>query len=270
MHCWETTNSRQRGNMINYLIRLSLLAFFLFGTDSLKADPEITVAAAASTAATVERIGQAFHKETGVVVNIVSGSSGKLTVQILNGAPFDIFMAADMNYPNVVYSKGKALAPPEKFAAGVLVLWTKKDIALENLSVLNSNEISRIAVPNPELAPFGREAIKVLKSGDLYENVKNELVYGSNVNQTTQYIENRAADVGFVSLSKVIRPAHGNGTCLIIPDTLSESIPHGIVMVKKQGDRSQAEAFYKFVFQEKSKAILHSDGYLVTSENSKS
>ncbi|MFP4014031.1 MAG: molybdate ABC transporter substrate-binding protein [Chitinispirillaceae bacterium] len=252
------------------LINRIALCLFLLWTVSIKADPEITVAAAASTVGTVEKIGQAFYQKTGVVVNIISGSSGKLTVQILNGAPYDIFMAADMNYPEVLYSKGKATAPPRKFAAGILVLWTKKEIPLESLSVLNSKEVRRIAIPNPELAPFGSEAVKVLRSGHLYDTVKDKLVYGSNVNQTTQYIAHRAADVGFVSLSKVLEYSHDDGTYLKIPESLSESVPHGIVVVKKQGDRSQAEAFYRFIFTKEGRDLLQSDGYLVASENKKS
>ncbi|MFP4163400.1 MAG: molybdate ABC transporter substrate-binding protein [Chitinispirillaceae bacterium] len=247
-----------------------VLILFIFSTFTLKADPQITIAAAASTAATVQRIGEAFQQKTGIRVNIVTGSSGKLTVQILNGGPYDVFMAADMNHPLVLYSKGKATDPPRRFASGILVLWTRCTVALENLAMLKSKDIRRIAVPTPELAPFGSEAIQVLKLSNIYDTVKNKLVYASNVNQTTQYVANRAADVGFVSLSKVIKPRGNNGNYLIIPDSLSKSIPHGIVIVKKQGDRSQAEAFYEFVFTRESQNLLQSDGYLAVRQNGRS
>ena len=160
---------------------------------------DLTVAAAANLQVLMDELVTTFEKESGASVDVVIGSSGGLTAQIENGAPFDVFMSADMSYPQALFKKGLAAEEPKVYVYGLLVFWTSKSLDLSRPlgDVLGDPLLKKIAVANPKTAPYGRQAVNVLKSLDIYLRVRPKLVYGENISQANQFILSGAADGGF-------------------------------------------------------------------------
>ena len=183
-------------------IFLSLL-FVVFGSMYVFAQ-DLKVASAANLQGVIQEIGASFEQQSGIKIIPIMGSSGKLTTQIENGAPFDLFLSADIKYPQVLFKEGLTLQDPKVYAYGILVLWTLKNIDVnKGMEVLKSPQVKRIALANPQLAPYGRETINALKSAKLYTDVQKKLVYGESINQTNDFIISQSADVGFTSKSIV-------------------------------------------------------------------
>jgi molybdate transport system substrate-binding protein len=176
--------------------------------------------------------------------------------QIQNGAPFDIFLSANMKYPNYLYSKKLAITKPKVYAKGRLVLFSirKKFTSLNDLQNLDT-----IAVANVKTAPYGKAAIEVLKNAKLYEKVKDKLVYAETVNQVISYVKN-AADAGFVAKSSMFSPKmkQYRNKWIDIDKSLYSPINQGIVIIK---DSLEAKKFYNFIFSKKAKLIFKKYGY---------
>jgi molybdate transport system substrate-binding protein len=229
---------------------------------------EVTVAAAANVQFTVEELKNAFEQETGLKVNTVIGSSGKLTTQIENGAPFDIFLSADMDYPDTLYKEGLACKEPQVYAYGTLVLWTLKDNLdlSKGIAVLTDSLVKKIAIANPKSAPYGRKAVDALKFSHLYQEVNKKLVYGENITQASQFIIAQAADIGFTSKSIVLSSEMiGRGKWIEVDSQSYERIAQGVVILtyaKKQHFKA-AEKFYNFLFSDKGKEIFKKYGYIL-------
>ena len=238
-------------------IFLTLLIFFLSYGQSLK------IAASANVKYPLMEIVKEFKKVYGVNVTTVISSSGKLTAQIERGAPYDIFLSANMKYPEYLYKKGLTTGRPVVYAEGVLVLWSMKNIPLkkEGINILKEKYIKKISVPNPENAPYGLEAVRALKNAGLYEQVRNKLVYGESVMQSTQYIYKKLVDIGFTSKSVVLSPKlKDKGVWIEVDKKLYKPIKQGAVVVKKN---IYAERFLSFLFSEKAKKILKKYGYRI-------
>ncbi|WP_456403729.1 molybdate ABC transporter substrate-binding protein [Hydrogenimonas sp.] len=227
----------------------------------------LTVAAAANTRYALEALAEAFEAKSGVRVEPVIASSGKLTAQIEHGAPFDLFLSADMAYPERLYEKGEAATKPKIYAYGTLVVWSLKlpgpDIAL---STLASRAVKRVAIPNPKSAPYGREALRVLKRAGLYAKVAPKLVYGESVGQTDRYILSGSVDVGVTAGSVLFAPnLRGRGLHTPLDTALYDPIAQGVVILR-HGMRRHPEAsraFYDFLFSPQGRKILRNYGYRV-------
>jgi len=155
----------------------------------------------------IDELIRKFKEENGnIQIKKVISSSGKLANQILKGAPYDIFLSADMKYPLFLFKRGLAISKPKVYAYGVVVLWSMKDINIEKEGLGVLLKANKIAVPNPKNAPYGRASIEVLKNTKLYEKVKDRLIYGESVSQVNHYILMRLVDVGFTSKSSVLSP----------------------------------------------------------------
>ncbi|WP_457639099.1 molybdate ABC transporter substrate-binding protein [Persephonella sp.] len=243
--------------MIKFLISFLL---FIFAVNPVSA---VTVAVSANVQYAVQELVKAFReKYPDIPVKTVTASSGKLTAQIERGAPYDIFMSADMKYPMYLYRKGVTAGKPQVYAEGVLVLWSMKNIPVKDkgLKVLESKELKKIAVPNPKNAPYGRASVEVLKNLGMYEKVKNRIVYGESVAQTSQYIYRQLVDAGFTAKSIVLSPKLKNkGVWVEVNRNLYSPIKQGAVLVKNS---SGAEKFYRFLFSKKAKEILKKYGYV--------
>ncbi|HLD69727.1 MAG TPA: molybdate ABC transporter substrate-binding protein, partial [Candidatus Omnitrophota bacterium] len=168
---------------------------------------EITVAAAANVQYPLGELKAEFEKNTDIKLKTIIGSSGKLTAQIENGAPFDIFISADMEYPETLHKEGLTYRPPRIYAYGVLVLWTLKDLDLsKGMEVLTDPAVKKVALANPKTAPYGRQAVNAMKHYKLYEETQPKLVYGESIAQVNQFITTQALDLGFSAKSVVLAP----------------------------------------------------------------
>ena len=226
---------------------------------------DITVAAAANVQFTLEDLKAEFTKETGINVKTVIGSSGKLTSQIENDAPFDVFLSADMKYPTNIYKDGFSSKPPQVYAYGVLVLWTMRDMDLsKGMYALSDPTVTKIALANPDLAPYGREAVNALKSYKLYDKLQKELVLGESISQTSQFITTGAADIGFSAESVALSAnMKGKGKWVEVAPQAYKPIAQGMIVLKygQQNNAKEAKAFYDFLYSTPAQEILKRYGY---------
>ncbi|RZI43847.1 molybdate ABC transporter substrate-binding protein [Herbaspirillum sp. HC18] len=244
-----------------------LIAALLLALSTGAIADTLTVAVAANMQYAFDDLQAAFTKDTGHEIKPVYNSSGKFTAQILNGAPFDVFLSADMEYPEKLHKEGFAAAAPKVYAYGALVLWTMKDIDLGNWqSALASPAVGKISVANPKTAPYGRETMKALAHFKLDEALKPKFVFGESISQTNQYIHSRSADAGFTAKSVVVSPEmKGQGKWIDVPRDAYQPIAQGIVVLKhgQQNNAKAAQQFLDFVLSAKSRAILERYGYLL-------
>jgi molybdate transport system substrate-binding protein len=237
---------------------LLLLQFSAFADD-------ITVAGAANVQFTLEDLKAEFTKETGVDVKTVIGSSGKLTSQVENGAPFDVFLSADMKYPSKLYKDGFSSKAPKVYAYGVLVLWTMKNMDLsKGVNVLNDAGIGKIALADPDTAPYGRQAVNALKFYKLYAPLQNKLVLGESIAQANQFITTGAADIGFTAKSVVMAPnMKDKGKWAQVDPQSYDAIAQGVIVLKygEAHHAKEAKEFYDFLFSSAAKDIFKKYGY---------
>jgi molybdate transport system substrate-binding protein len=221
---------------------------------------EITVAAAADLQFALREIAQNYQKRTGNTAKLTFGSSGALAAQIQNGAPFDVFFSADANYPETLVKQnaadGKTLI---RYARGVLVLWVANGIGVSGvsspggeLSVLTAvPAIHRIAIANPQHAPYGRAAVEAMKKGGVYGLVNEKLVTGENVSQAAQFAESGNAQAAFLPLSLVVAGAlKDKGKFAQVPDKFYSPIIQAAVVTKQAHDAAAAQGFLRFVVHE--------------------
>jgi len=225
----------------------------------------ITIAGAANVQFTLEDLKAEFTKETGIEVKTVIGSSGKLTSQIENGAPFDIFLSADMKYPKTLYSEGFSLRSPQVYANGVLILWTMKNLDLsKGINVLTDAGVQKIAIANPDLAPYGRQAVNALKFYRLYDSLQKELVLGESISQANQFISTGAADIGFTAKSVVLAPnMQDKGKWIEVDPQSYKAIAQGVIVLRyaDQNHAKEAHEFYDFLFSAAAQDIFKKYGY---------
>ena len=246
------------------------LIFFVFFLSLLslqsceeKEEQKITIATSANMQFVMKKLADDFSMRTNIACDLIIASSGKLTAQITEGAPYNVFVAANMKYPEHIYSKGLASAPTKIYAYGRLVLWTVDPTLEPTLSLLNENTIQKIAIANPQTAPYGEAAIEVLKKNDLLDAVEHKLVYGESVAQTNQFIVTGAASIGFTSLSVVKSELmRGKGRYLLIEEEDYSPIAQGVVLINRNDEKDKlALAFYNYLFSEEAGEILLEFGY---------
>ena len=210
---------------------------------------------------------QAAHPE--LTVKATYGSSGNFFAQIQNQAPFDIFLAADMDYPDKLVKAGLAL--DEKaflYAIGGLVLWVPKaspiDVEKLGITALNDPTVKKIAMANPKLAPYGSAAEAAMKSLKVYEQAEPKLVLGENITQTAQFAESGAADIGFLALSHAVSPKmKDKGRWWEVPADAFPAIEQGMVILKRTSNAAAARAFREFLLGSAGGNVLESQGFKV-------
>ena len=228
---------------------------------------EINVAAAADLSIALPEIANAYEKTSGVVVKLSFGSSGALTQQIQNGAPFDVFFSADMGYPQQLISEGKADgATLYRYAIGELVLWipadSRLDIEHKGMDVLLEPSVKKIAIANPQHAPYGRAAVAALNHYGLYENVSDRLVLGENIAQAAQFVESGNAQVGFVALAHALAPAmKGKGKYWKVPADAYPPLDQGAVIISNSPHAELAAEFLKYMKSAEALAVLRHYGF---------
>jgi molybdate transport system substrate-binding protein len=246
-------------------VKILLLATLLFTSVNVLAAEPLTVAIASNLKYVFDDLATEFKRQTGIEVQSVLNSSGKIATQVRNGAPFDIFMAADMEYPEGLYKDGYASMPPQPYAYGLLVLWTKTDVDLsKGVTGLVDKSVGKVAIANPKVSPFGRQTLNVLKHFKVLATIEPKLVYGESITQVSHYVDSKVADVGFSTKSIVIAPETvGKGKWIEVPPESYEPMPQGVVILK-HGSKINGEAarkFYGFLQSTKARAIFAKNGY---------
>jgi len=246
------------------ILKYLLLACTLVFTSVNAAEP-FTVAIAANLKYVFDDLAAEFKKETGIEVQSIVNASGKIATQVRQGAPFDVFMSADMEFPEGLYKEGYAVTAPKPYAYGVLVLWSQTGADLsKGVAGLANKTVGNVAIANPKLAPFGKQSVKSMEYYKVKAALEPKLVYGESITQVSQFVESKAVDVGFSAKSIVIAPeTAGKGKWVAVPEESYEPIAQGIVILKHGIDAhaDSARKFYEFVQSEKARAIFAKNGY---------
>ena len=233
---------------------------------------EVRIAAAADLKFAMEELSEKFEKQTSAKVNAIFGSSGNFFSQLHNGAPFDLFFSADMEYPKKLEAAGLAeLGTLYKYAVGRMVIWTpvdaKVDVAKQGWEALLDPRIEKIAIANPEHAPYGRAAVAALQKAGIYHFVKAKLVYGENISQAAQFVQSGNAQAGILAMSLAVSPAMRDGKRWEIPPEMHPALEQGAVILKEAKNKDAARAFLEFVKSSPGRAALAKYGFELPEKN---
>jgi molybdate transport system substrate-binding protein len=260
------TPARSVGRSVCRSIGIVLLAV-LCASCALQAQGNLTVAAAANLGPALREIAANFEKRDGTHVELVYGASGNLAMQIENGAPFDVFLSADMDYPRSLESKGAA-APGSLavYATGKLVLWVTTasgiDVGRLQPEMLLLGSVHKIAIANPQHAPYGKAAVEFLRKAGLYDRVAGKFVLGEDVAQTAEFVRSGNADVGIISLSLALAPAmKERGKYREIAVDSYTPIRQAGVILKHAKNPSAAAKFLAYVRSAEAAAVLARYGF---------
>ena len=222
---------------------------------------EVTVAAASDLNFAIKEIITNFEKATGNKVRLTLGSSGNFYTQISNGAPFEVFLSADVNYPRQLESAGR-IEPGSiyTYAIGKLVVWvagfSKIDVGKTQMKSLLDPSIRKVSIANPLHAPYGKAAVAAMTQAGVYDTVKPKLVFGENISQAAQFVQSGAADIGIIALS-LARAAQGR--FWEIPAGMYPRMEQGAVLIKGAGPA--ARAFHEWLRRPDSREILSRSGF---------
>jgi molybdate transport system substrate-binding protein len=222
---------------------------------------EIRIAAAADLKFALGELSEKFETQTGTKVKVTYGSSGNFFSQLQNGAPFDLFFSADIEYPRKLEAAG--LTEPGtlyEYAVGRIVIWaaadSKVDVSKLGWKALLDARVEKIAIANPEHAPYGRAAVAALQKAGIYESVKAKLVYGENISQAAQFVQSGNAQAGIVAKSLAVAPAMQNGKRWEIPTEMHPPLEQGAVILKDAKNKDAARDFLEFVKSESGRSVL--------------
>jgi len=237
-----------------------LIAFLI----SMTAQAQIVkIAAAADLRYALDEVVKAYKKNnSGATIEVIYGSSGNAFTQISNGAPYDIFFSADIIYPQKLKESGLTLTDPKLYAIGRIVLWSATLDVSKGLSVLAEKPNIKIAVANPEHAPYGQRSVEALKFYKLYEKVEKQLIYGENISQAAQFCLTGNADAGLIALSLVQTPSMKNhGKYFLIDSKAHRPIEQGYSILNHAKGNKQAFSFAEFISSIESMSIFEKYGF---------
>ena len=243
---------------LRLLLLLTISSFACSNNQEIK----LTIAASANMQFVMVELEKAFELETETDIEVILGSSGKLTAQIIAGAPYDVFLSADMKYPQKLFDEGLSENQPIVYAYGKLVVWSSLDSVLTNTQETNLRTM-KMAIANPKTAPYGQAAQQYLKSTGDWEKLSNRLVYGESVSQVNQFLVSNAIKIGFTSKSSMYSEAFkGKGSWTEIPGSMYEPLAQAMVQLKfRQHLKKEGQAFYDFVLSDAGQKILNNFGY---------
>ena len=247
--------------MKQIILSLTILA----ATLSVSAQ-KVNVAAAANLRYVLEEIKTVYVKQNPKAkVNLTFGSSGTLVQQIMNGANFDFFMAADNEFPVKLKEKGLTTGTMSTYAVGKLAIYsTTLNVEKKGLEILKDASIKKIAIANPETAPYGERAMELLKSQKLYDGLKHKIVVADNISQAAQFAFTGNTEIGFIALSLALAPDMvGKGDYYIVPQNMYKPIEQACILIKTAVLNTEAAKFRKYVLSPATKAIWEKYGYSV-------
>jgi molybdate transport system substrate-binding protein len=238
--------------MSSSLFRFLLCLGLIVGGTARCLAQGLTVAAASDLQSALPAIASQFEKATGQPVRLTFGSSGNFFTQIQNGAPFDLFLSADIDYPRRLEATGVAeRGSLYQYAVGRIVLWTRSDSGIDvtrGLPALTDDRVRRIAIANPEHAPYGRAAVAALRHEGLYDRVRGKFVLGENISQAAQFADSASADVGVLALALALSPAlTKSGTYFEVPESWHSPIEQGAVVLASSHQKALAGQFIAYL-----------------------
>ncbi len=247
---------------------LLIMAWMIVSPSSLA--ETVRVAVASNFADTLRRLAPAFQSESGHQLKISVASTGKLYAQILHGAPFDVFLAADGIRPQELIKRGYAHADTlTTYARGQLVLWkptAPNNSTAKGEELLRQGKFRRLAIANPKTAPYGVAAVETLRSLGLWKRLNGEIARGENIAQTFHFVNSGAADLGFVAGSQLKRQSVEQGLVWAVPPNLYSPILQQGVVLRKAHNPTAARTFIAFLSTALATRLIIDDGYLADGE----
>lgn len=244
----------------------TLLAAMVLAMGSLSAHADkFTIAAASDLRYALNEIValyRAQHPEH--AFEVVYGSSGKMTAQIINGAPYDLFFAADISFPERLKAAGLAATEPAVYAIGRIVIWSNTlDASRLTLKDLASDTIRRIAIAQPAHAPYGLRAQEAMQAAGVWDKVQGKLVFGENIAHTAQMVESGAAEVGIIALSLARFPALAQHPHHLIDDALHEPLTQGFIVTRRGSSKPAVMNFARFMETAAAHGIMTRYGFVM-------
>ncbi len=237
-----------------------LIAFLI----SMTAQAQIVkIAAAADLRYALDEVVKAYKKNnSGATIEVIYGSSGNAFTQISNGAPYDIFFSADIIYPQKLKEAGLTLTDPKLYAIGRIVLWSATLDVSRGLSVLTEKPNLKIAIANPEHAPYGQRSVEALKYYQLYEKIEDELIFGENVSQAAQFCLSGNAEAGLIALSLVLSPSMSNqGKYFLIDEKSHRPLEQAYVILDHAKGNKDVFAFAEYISATAARLIFEKYGF---------
>jgi molybdate transport system substrate-binding protein len=252
------------------IIRNIILTALLFAAPApnLQAQEQLTVAVAANLSGVINELKDTFnvtHKD--IEINVIASSSGKIAMQVLSGAPFDVFLSADMESPQKLKDAGFSEKDPVQYAQGRLVIFTLRDVDLtKGISVTTSTDVIKVSIADPNLAPYGKATIEALRKYGILEKVQDKFVTANTISEVVTQTVN-GADIGFTALSLMysdgIKKYNVEGKYWVEVDrSLYSPIRQGMVILKHGKDKPEAKAFYDFVLSKPARKVFKRYGYM--------
>jgi molybdate transport system substrate-binding protein len=228
------------------------------------AEERITIAAAADPKFALDEIIVLFKStHPAAQIETTYGSSGQFSTQIRQGAPYDLYFSADIGYPSALGSEGLAASEVQSYGVGRIVLWSQsRDAGKMTLADLTDPTIQKIAIANPQHAPYGQRAEEALKAAGVWEKMESKLVYGENIAQAAQYVQSGNAQVGIIALSLALGPELSKqGSYALISDKLHRPLEQGFIITKRAVDNSLAHEFARYMAGKEARAIMTRYGF---------
>lgn len=260
----QDNSKEMRSYEILLVLLISMLATYCTEQKEVPNEESLNVATAANMQFAMDSIGKYFYDKTGIRINVTSNSSGMLTAQIESGAPYDVFVSANMRYPNKLCKSGFGDFPVV-YALGRLILVYSGDQEFEDIEqCLASDAIKRVAIADPSTAPYGIAAQEFLEGSGLKERYKDKIILGESVGQVNQYITTGAVDAAFTSYSFLTRFSDDYNFIEVNADTFTE-IKQGVLILKhgQRKNNKASQAFVDFLLSDACRGILEQFGYRV-------
>lgn len=255
---------------MSFATRAALGLCFLLST--MAHAEQITIAAAADLKFAMDEIVAAFKSgNSGDEVRTAYGSSGNFNTQIQQGAPFDVFFSADIEFPRALTKNGFAVGEVKPYALGRIVLWSgSMDASKMTLASLTDPKITRIAIANPKHAPYGKRAEEALRAAGLWDKIESKLVYGENIAQTAQFVQTGNAQVGIIALSLALNTELASkGPYWLIPDNLHQPLEQGYVITKRAAGNPLAKKFADYMSTKPARSIMAKYGFVLPGETAR-
>jgi molybdate transport system substrate-binding protein len=249
-------------------MKKSLRFLFLLLVLSLAAQAQpLRVAVAANAQFVMKALQADFKKKTGIETEVIAGSSGKLMAQIKNGAPYDVFLSADMDFPKILYKEGFGINKPKVYALGSLIVCGTSDLDVKNWKKLVAGtNTNKIAIANPALAPYGKAAEQSLRHYRLWDKIKSKMVLGENISQVNTYISTGVVSLGFTTEAFVYEnPEGAKLKWAKIDPRVYDEIEQGMLILAyaKKGSYDKALKFFSYLQSPAARQLFKKNGYRI-------